>query len=91
MTAQDPIHRNQADAVWKKAFREDFRHQFASGAFAFLFCAPLLIWLDFQAIDTVLQKWGALGFVGVCALGLGVIALTSAWLAAQTAKKQQNS
>lgn len=91
MHAQDQNHRTQADAVWKKAFRDDFKHQFASGAFAFLFCAPLLIWLDFPAIDMVLEKWGAPGFAGVCALGLGVIALISAWLAAQTAKKQQKS
>lgn len=91
MPAYDEIDRTQADAVWKKAFREDFKHQFGSGAFAFLFCSPLLVWLDFPLIVTVLQKWGALGFVGVCVLGLGVIALTSAWLAAQTAKKQQNS
>lgn len=91
MPAQDEIDRTQADAVWKKAFREDFKHQFASGAFAFLFCAPLLVWLDFPLIDDVIQKWGPFGFVGVCTFGLVVIALASAWLAAQTAKKQQNS
>lgn len=91
MPAQDEIDRTQADAVWKKAFREDFKHQFGSGAFAFLFCSPLLVWLDFPLIDDVIQKWGPLGFVGVCTLGLVVIALASAWLAAQTAKKQQNS